>query len=83
MELTPEGVREHFLELKQVVNGYIREERLKGIATRLLYDEDEVPVTGAEDGQTGMPLSGFQTPPVVAMPTSANNNGGVQKLKHQ
>jgi hypothetical protein len=46
MELTPEGVREHFPKLKQVVNDYIREERLKGIATCLLYGEDEVPTTG-------------------------------------
>jgi hypothetical protein len=43
MELTLEGVREHFQKLKQVVNDYIREERLKGIATHLLFDEDEVP----------------------------------------
>jgi hypothetical protein len=59
MELTPEGVREHFPKLKQVVNDYIREERLKGISTPLLYDEDEVPTVGTEGNQAGTTSSGF------------------------
>jgi hypothetical protein len=62
MELTPEGVREHFPKLKQVVNDYIREERLKGIATRLLYDEDEIPATGHGMAKQPQCLTGFKLP---------------------
>jgi hypothetical protein len=81
MELTPEGVREHFPKFKQVVNDYIKEERLKEIATRLLFDEDDIPATGAGDGQIGTTLNGFQTPPVVTIPTSATSHRGAPKAQ--
>ncbi|KAJ0600834.1 hypothetical protein HanRHA438_Chr03g0123291 [Helianthus annuus] len=42
MEITPEGVRNNFIQLRELLNGYVREERNKGVRVRLSYDEPEV-----------------------------------------
>ncbi|KAD5507453.1 hypothetical protein E3N88_15156 [Mikania micrantha] len=40
IELTPEGVRDNFPRLQELVNNYIREERLRGVRVRLAYEGD-------------------------------------------
>ncbi|KAK1432610.1 hypothetical protein QVD17_09508 [Tagetes erecta] len=43
VDLTPEGVRRHFLQLRELMNGYVSEERAKGVRVRLAYgDESEI-----------------------------------------
>ncbi|KAK1424787.1 hypothetical protein QVD17_20125 [Tagetes erecta] len=43
VDLTPEGVRRHFLQLRELMNGYVSEERAKGVRVRLAYgDEPEI-----------------------------------------
>src|ERR1043165_1589107 len=40
MDITPEGVRRNFLQLRDLLNGYVREERSRGVKIRLSYDEE-------------------------------------------
>src|ERR1043165_837019 len=42
MDITPEGVRRNFLQLRDLLNGYVREERSRGVRVRLSYDEEPV-----------------------------------------
>ncbi|KAK1418215.1 hypothetical protein QVD17_27358 [Tagetes erecta] len=40
IELTPEGVRENFSRLQELIDDYVQEERLRGVRVRLAYDEE-------------------------------------------
>ncbi|KAD2393338.1 hypothetical protein E3N88_40315 [Mikania micrantha] len=53
VELTPEGIREHFPRLQELMAEYVREERLRGVRVRLAYEEE--PVVSA------LPHSGVET----------------------
>lgn len=40
VDLTPEGVRRHFLKLREVMNDYVQEERSNGVTVRLDYNKE-------------------------------------------
>ncbi|KAK1432095.1 hypothetical protein QVD17_08986 [Tagetes erecta] len=41
INLTPEGVKRNFLQLRELLNDYAREERLKGVRVRLDYENEQ------------------------------------------
>ncbi|KAD5507446.1 hypothetical protein E3N88_15149 [Mikania micrantha] len=58
IELTPEGVRDNFHRLQELVNNYIREERLRGVRVRLAYEGDSsLPLTPPHPNNSNLQTS--------------------------
>ncbi|KAD4983228.1 hypothetical protein E3N88_19899 [Mikania micrantha] len=69
IELTPEGVRDNFPRLQELVSNYIREERLRGVRVRLAYEGDSsLPLTPPHPNNSGLQTS---LPPQVSTATNA------------
>ncbi|KAD4179916.1 hypothetical protein E3N88_28507 [Mikania micrantha] len=77
VELTPEGIREHFPRLQELMAEYVREERLRGVRVRLAYKEEPVvsalPHSGVETHTpvqtTSMFANSFATTPSLVFET--------------
>ncbi|KAJ0548597.1 hypothetical protein HanIR_Chr08g0385561 [Helianthus annuus] len=66
MEITPKGVRNNFIQLRELLNGYVQEKRNKGVRVRLSYDELEVtlsPMRPPLCGTTSLSVSRATTSP--------------------